>query len=140
VKEKRGSLLYAANFSVGVHLFFRAARALAECFRGRPEFVAAIQEEHHASKLDAPSGTALLLQRQLGVVEPGRRFPITSARTGNAPGIHALSYETEHETITLRHVSRSREVFAEGALAAAEWLPGHHGVFTFDDMLFRGER
>jgi 4-hydroxy-tetrahydrodipicolinate reductase len=136
VQRQGGALLHAANFSVGVHLFFRAARTLAECFRKRPEFAVTIHEEHHASKLDAPSGTALLLQRQLWEVEPGRRFPITSVRAGDAPGTHTLTYEAAHETVVLRHVTRSREVFAAGALAAAEWLPGHHGVFTFEHMLF----
>lgn len=136
VQRQGGALLHTANFSVGVHLFFRAARALAECFRKRPEFTVTIHEEHHASKLDAPSGTALLLQRQLWEIEPGRKFPITSVRAGDAPGIHTLTYEASHETVVLRHVSRSRDVFAAGAVAAAEWLPGHQGVFTFENMLF----
>jgi 4-hydroxy-tetrahydrodipicolinate reductase len=90
--------------------------------------------------VDAPSGTALLLQRQLWAEEPGRRFPITSIRAGDAPGAHTLSFEGQHETVTLSHVTRNREVFAAGALAAAEWLPGHTGVFTFEDMLFGGSR
>ncbi|HZA98676.1 MAG TPA: dihydrodipicolinate reductase C-terminal domain-containing protein [Gemmatimonadales bacterium] len=135
--EQRGTaLLHAANFSVGVHLFFHAARDLARRFRGRPEFTVSIHEEHHAAKVDAPSGTALLLQRQLWAEEPGRRFPITSERSGEAPGNHTLTYEGTFETISLSHVTRSRQVFAAGALSAAEWLPGHTGVFTFEDMLF----
>jgi 4-hydroxy-tetrahydrodipicolinate reductase len=138
VEQRHGALLHAANFSVGVHLFFRAARELARSFRGRPEFAVSIHEEHHKAKLDAPSGTALLLQRQLWVEEPGRRFPITSVRAGDAPGTHILSYEGPHETVTLTHVARSREVFAAGALAAAEWLPGRTGVFTLEDMLVGG--
>jgi 4-hydroxy-tetrahydrodipicolinate reductase len=140
VQQRGGALLHAANFSVGVHLFLRAARELARCFRGRPEFGVSILEEHHQSKVDAPSGTALLLQRQLWAEEPGRRFPITSIRAGDAPGAHTLSFEGQHETVTLSHVTRNREVFAAGALAAAEWLPGHTGVFTFEDMLFGGSR
>jgi 4-hydroxy-tetrahydrodipicolinate reductase len=138
VEQRHGALLHAANFSVGVHLFFRAARELARSFRGRPEFAVSIHEEHHKAKLDAPSGTALLLQRQLWVEEPGRRFPITSVRAGDAPGTHILSYEGPYETVTLTHVARSREVFAAGALAAAEWLPGRTGVFTLEDMLVGG--
>jgi 4-hydroxy-tetrahydrodipicolinate reductase len=78
----------------------------------------------------------LLLQRQLWAEEPGRRFPITSVRSGEAPGSHTLTYEGKFETISLAHVTRSRQVFAAGALTAAEWLPGHTGVFTFEDMLF----
>jgi 4-hydroxy-tetrahydrodipicolinate reductase len=132
--------LYAANFSVGVHLFVRAARALARSFRGRPEFEASIHEEHHKAKLDAPSGTALLLQRQLWDEEPGRRLPITSLRSGDTPGTHTLSYTAAHETISLTHVTLSREVFAAGAVVAAEWLPSHRGVYTFEDMLFEEER
>ena len=136
VEGRGGSLLHAANFSVGVHLFFRTALELARCFRGRPEYGVSIVEQHHKSKLDAPSGTALQLQRQLWSQEPGRRFPITSVRAGDVPGTHTLTYEGPHETVTLSHMTRSREVFAAGALAAAEWLPGRAGVFTFEQMLF----
>jgi 4-hydroxy-tetrahydrodipicolinate reductase len=133
-----GTVLHSPNFSVGVQLFFRAARELARSFRGRPEFVVSILEEHHAAKVDAPSGTALLLQRQLWSEEPGRRFPITSVRAGTSPGTHTLTYDGPHETVTLSHVAKSREAFAAGALAAAEWLPGHTGIFTFEEMLFGG--
>jgi 4-hydroxy-tetrahydrodipicolinate reductase len=136
VRQRDGALLHATNFSVGVHLFFRAARELARSFRGRSEFAVSIHEEHHKAKVDPTSGTALQLQRQLWEEEPGRRFPITSVREGEAPGTHALTYTGPHETVTLTHVTRSREVFAVGALTAAEWLPGRTGVFTFDQMLF----
>jgi 4-hydroxy-tetrahydrodipicolinate reductase len=136
VRQRAGALLHAVNFSVGVHLFFRVARDMARSFRGRSEFDVTIHEEHHKTKLDAPSGTALLLQRQLWNEEPGRRFSITSVRAGEALGTHTLSYTALHETVTLSHVARSREAFAEGALAAAEWLPGRTGVYTFEEMLF----
>lgn len=139
VEKKQGALLHAPNFSVGVHLFLRTARELARRFRDRPEFDHSIVEEHHAAKLDAPSGTALLLQRQLEREDPDRKFPITSVRAGAVPGTHTVTYNGAHETVTLRHVARSRESFAAGALAAAEWLPGKTGVFTFEDMLF-GDR
>ncbi len=136
VEARGGALLHAANFSVGVHLFLRTARELARNFSTRPEFAASITEEHHAAKLDSPSGTALLLQRQLGASDPQRSFPITSVREGNVAGVHVLTYEGAHETIALRHAARDREAFAAGALMAAEWLPGKTGVFTFDDLLF----
>jgi 4-hydroxy-tetrahydrodipicolinate reductase len=135
VQRKGAALLHAANFSVGVHLFFDAARQLARGFRGRPEFAATIVEQHHKTKLDAPSGTALLLQRELEAEEPGRQFPITSLRIGDSPGQHTLSYESRDETVSLSHLSRSRQAFASGALAAAEWLPGRTGLFTFSDVL-----
>jgi 4-hydroxy-tetrahydrodipicolinate reductase len=135
-EQRGGALLHGTNFSVGVQLFFRAARELARAFRGRPEFSVSIREEHHQAKLDAPSGTALVLQQQLWAEEPGRKFPISSLRSGDAPGTHTLTYQGQHETVTLSHVALSRQVFAVGALAAAEWLPGHTGVFTFEEMLF----
>ena len=136
VEQRAGALLHAANFSVGVHLFFRAALDLARAFSGRREFTVSILEEHHKTKLDAPSGTALLLQRRLWAEEPGRKFPIVSSRAGDSPGTHTLKYENQHETVTLSHVTLNRQVFASGAVAAAEWLPGHTGVFTFEQMLF----
>jgi 4-hydroxy-tetrahydrodipicolinate reductase len=112
---------------------------MARRFQGRREFEESIVEKHHASKLDAPSGTALLLQQQAGREDSGRKFPITSVREGTVPGTHTLAYEGPHETITLGHVAWSRESFAAGALAAAEWLPGKRGVFTFEDVVF-GDR
>ena len=136
VHEYGGALLHAANFSVGVHLFLRTAGELARNLSGRPEFAASITEEHHAGKLDAPSGTALLLQRRLVASDPGRQFLITSIREGHVPGTHTVNYAGPHETIILSHVARDRHAFAAGALMAAEWLPGKIGVFTFDDLLF----
>ncbi|MFL5515090.1 MAG: 4-hydroxy-tetrahydrodipicolinate reductase [Gemmatimonadales bacterium] len=138
VEGRGGALLHAANFSVGVHLFLRAARDLARRFAGHPEFDAFILEEHHAAKLDAPSGTARVLQDGLRQSDPARPFPITSVRAGAIPGIHSVSYDGAYETVSLSHVARSREGFAAGALAAAEWLPGRPGVHTFEDMLFGG--
>jgi 4-hydroxy-tetrahydrodipicolinate reductase len=135
-QQRGGALLHGANFAVGVHLLLRAARELARGFRARPEFSASIEEEHHQSKLDAPSGTALLLQRQLRAEDHGRNIPISSIRRGDAIGTHTLTYQSAHETVTLCHAAQSREVFAAGALAAVEWLPGHQGVFTFEQMLF----
>jgi 4-hydroxy-tetrahydrodipicolinate reductase len=136
VAERRGALLHAANFSIGVHLFLRAAQELARAFAGRPEFDAFIMEEHHAAKVDAPSGTGLLLQRRLEEGDDTRAFPITSVRAGSIPGTHEVTYDGMFETVRLSHVARSRQVFAAGALAAAEWLPGRTGVFTCEDMLF----
>jgi 4-hydroxy-tetrahydrodipicolinate reductase len=136
VERRNGALLHAANFSVGVHLFLRAARDLARRFAGRPELDAFILEEHHAAKLDAPSGTARELQAGLREADPGHPFPITSVRAGATPGNHALAYDGPYERVTLRHEARSRDGFAAGALVAAEWLPGHPGVHTIEDMLF----
>ena len=138
VQSRKGALLHASNFSVGVHLFLRAARELASRFAGRSEFDAFILEEHHAAKRDAPSGTAAALRAQAREADPSREFPITSVRAGYIPGTHVLTYDGPDETISLNHVARSRRAFAAGALAAAEWLPGHPGVHRFEAMLFGG--
>jgi 4-hydroxy-tetrahydrodipicolinate reductase len=138
VEARRGALLHAANFSAGVHLFLRAARDLAARFAGRPEFDSFILEEHHAAKVDAPSGTAAALRGRLREADPAREFPITSVRAGSIPGTHVVTYDGLHDTVALSHVARSRSGFAAGALAAAEWLPGRAGVHDFEAMLFGG--
>jgi 4-hydroxy-tetrahydrodipicolinate reductase len=137
VVQRKGALLHAANFSLGVHLFLRAAHDLARHLAGRPEFDAVVLEEHHAAKLDAPSGTARLLQGRLEDADPARRFPIT---VGATPGTHLVAYDGAYERLTLVHEARSRDGFAAGAVAAAEWLPGRTGVFTVEDMLFGDDR
>ncbi len=140
VKAQGGALLHSANFSVGVHLFLKAARELATRFTERPEFTASIVEEHHASKRDVPSGTALMLQQEVGASDPARSFSISSIRQGDTPGTHTLRYESTFESVTLSHVARDRQVFAAGALMAAEWISGRRGVFTFADLLFGASR
>lgn len=139
VERRGGALLHAANFSLGVHLFLRAAHDLARRFAGRAEFDAFILEEHHVAKLDAPSGTARQLQAQMRAADDARPFPITSVRAGATPGTHLVAYDGPYERVTLSHEARSRDGFAAGALAAAEWLPGHPGVHTVEDMLFGGD-
>jgi 4-hydroxy-tetrahydrodipicolinate reductase len=138
VESRRGALLHAANFSIGVHLFLRSARDLARHLAGRPEFDAFILEEHHAAKVDAPSGTAIALRARVRDADAANEFPITSIRAGSIPGTHVLTYDSPYETIALSHVARSRRGFAAGALAAAVWLPGRTGVYDFEAMLFGG--
>ncbi len=130
-----GALLVASNFALGVQLFLRAARALAEAAANRPEFDGFLHERHHVAKIDAPSGTGLLLQRTVRDVDPARPWPIVSIRAGAIPGDHELVLDSRFESITLRHSARDRRVFAAGALAAARWLIGRRGVFTLDAML-----
>jgi 4-hydroxy-tetrahydrodipicolinate reductase len=140
IARRGGALLHASNFSLGVHLFLRAARDLAGWLAGREGFDGFILEEHHAAKRDAPSGTARELQARVRAADPARPFPITSVRAGATPGTHLVAYDGPYERVTLAHEARSRGGFAAGALAAAEWLPGRSGVFTVEDMLFGEER
>ena len=138
VWQRTGALLWAANFSVGVHLFARMVREAARIARAAPGFDAHLVETHHAAKKDAPSGTAGVLERaaRSGL---GRDVPITSVRTGHVPGTHELILDAPFEQIALMHVARDRRVFADCALLAARWLVGRTGVFTMDDVLATGE-
>ena len=99
---------------------------------------ATLIETHHAAKKDRPSGTAATLARiaELGL---GREVPITSIRTGQVPGTHEVVIDSTFEQVRLIHEARDRRVFADGAIAAAEWLHGKTGVFTMSDLLQRTE-
>ncbi|MBI1808791.1 MAG: 4-hydroxy-tetrahydrodipicolinate reductase, partial [Gemmatimonadetes bacterium] len=139
VPAAKGALLWAPNFAIGVHLFTRlvaeAARLVTSANAG---FDAHLVETHHAAKLDAPSGTARLIAEH-AARELGHALPTTSVRTGSVPGTHEVVFDAPFEQITLTHVARDRRVFAAGALAAARWIVGRHGVFTLDHLLGTAE-
>jgi 4-hydroxy-tetrahydrodipicolinate reductase len=133
-----GALLWAPNFSLGVHVFARivehAARLIAQANAG---FDAAQIETHHAAKLDAPSGTARLLAQRVAL-GLGHEILTTSVRTGSVPGTHEILFDAPFEQISLTHIARDRRVFAAGSLTAARWLvgpPQRCGVFTLDHLL-----
>ena len=124
-------LLYAANFSVGVNLFFEVARSAAAALQH--QYFGQIFERHHAQKKDAPSGTAMALQK---VVQEsaGTELEITSFREGDVVGMHELVLDSPADTIYLCHTAKSRRGFADGAVRAAEWLVGKKGIFDFKDV------
>ncbi len=136
IVEKNGiGLVHAANFSIGVNLFYRAARAAGEIFARFPMYEPYITEAHHRTKKDAPSGTAKELHRQVSPLLGGREIPVSSVRAGFLPGTHELGFDSEGDTVILRHTARSRQGFAEGALLAAQWVVGKKGLFHFADIL-----
>lgn len=137
-KEKGGAVLWAANFSLGVHAVALLLRRAGELFGRLPGFDAALTEIHHAGKKDAPSGTASMLQREFSGGW-GRSVPVTSVRLGAVPGTHTLIVDGAFEQIVISHEARDRRVFAEGALVAAGWLVGRQGIFTLDDVLSEEE-
>jgi 4-hydroxy-tetrahydrodipicolinate reductase len=137
VLDLQGALVHAPNFSVGVNLFLALAATAGRVMRRAPQFDAHIVETHHAAKKDAPSGTAIALERAASS-ELARSIPITSVRTGHVPGTHELSFDGPFEQIRLTHTARDRRVFADGALYAAEWVRGRRGVFTMRDVLDLG--
>ena len=132
--ERKGAVLIAPNFSVGVAAFGEIVKAAARALRSAPGFDAHITETHHSAKQDAPSGTAANLEK-LAAKEWGRGIPITSIRTGSVPGTHEFLFDAPFEQIRIEHVARDRRVFADGALLAAKWLIGKRGVFTMSDVL-----
>jgi 4-hydroxy-tetrahydrodipicolinate reductase len=128
------AILTASNFSVGANMLFRLAADAGRLVRRFAEFDAQIVETHHAAKKDAPSGTALSVERAAAAAL-GRAIPIASVRVGSVPGVHELIFDAPFEQLRLVHDARDRRVFAEGALAAARWLVGRTGVFTMADVL-----
>ena len=137
VTEANGALVHAPNFSIGVNLFLAIAAAAGRIMRSAPEFDAHILETHHAAKKDAPSGTAIALERAAAAAL-GRSIPTSSVRTGHVPGTHELWFDGAFEQLRLMHMARDRRVFADGALRAAMWVRGKRGIFTMRDVLDLG--
>jgi 4-hydroxy-tetrahydrodipicolinate reductase len=133
--ERGAGLVYAANFSIGVNLFYRIVARAAELVGSVDGYDPFIEEAHHAKKRDAPSGTALalreILQRSLG----HSAVPIASTRAGHIPGVHRVGFDGAGDQILLEHTAKSRDGFAAGALLAAGWIVGRRGVFGFADVL-----
>lgn len=141
IVDKQGiGLIYAANFSIGVNLFFRIIRQAAECVARHPEFDPWIWEMHHTAKKDAPSGTALKLGALLKEVYGDRAVSISSNRAGQVPGTHTVGWDAEADTLTFTHTARSRKGFALGALWAAQWIRGRKGFYEFSEVLWEAQR
>lgn len=133
-QQREQALFVASNFSIGMNIMFELNRRLAQLMDGREEYAASITETHHVHKLDAPSGTAISLANDMKE-ELGRTVPITSIREGEVPGIHEVVYDSDIDTLTLRHSAKSRKGLALGAVLAAEFLEGKKGYYTMRDML-----
>ena len=134
VRAAGGALLWAPNFSIGVHIFTALVAEAARRAHEAGGFGVHLIETHHTAKLDAPSGTARQLAHAAGRAGHAP-VAITSVRVGSVPGTHELVIDGTFEQIRLVHEARDRRVFALGALAAARWIVDRRGVFTLDDML-----
>jgi 4-hydroxy-tetrahydrodipicolinate reductase len=128
----------APNFSTGVVIFEAIVAHASKLFAPQAEFGAFLHEAHHAAKVDAPSGTALLLKRAMEDAGYTRPIAVSSTRAGFIPGTHTIGFDGPAETITLSHAARDRTAFARGALAAARWIEGKRGWFTMRDVLGLG--
>lgn len=144
--EYDGTLFYASNFSLGVHIFQFVNRVLARCMNQFDEYKPSITEIHHTEKLDAPSGTAItsaeVMTDELSNWadwtmndNESKKLRITAERKPDVKGTHVLSYTSDIDTIELKHEAHSREGFALGAVKAAEWVKNKKGVYRMQDML-----
>ncbi|MGE0454350.1 MAG: 4-hydroxy-tetrahydrodipicolinate reductase [Vicinamibacteria bacterium] len=148
VAARSGGVVHAANFSVGVNLFYRIVEQAARLVCRVPEFDPYVVEKHHRLKRDAPSGTAKVLARALEAAYaprtaetalsgllPKERFQVAAVRAGGIVGEHTVGFDSGGDEILLEHRARSRRGFASGAVLAAEWIAGRSGVHGFDEVL-----
>lgn len=145
--EQNGTtFFYASNFSLGVNIFFKLNKYLAELMSGKG-YATSVEDIHHIHKLDAPSGTGITIAE--GIVEKSKnldswvegdsndpdKLSIISKREGEVPGTHSVLYTSRIDDIKITHEAHTREGFALGAVMVAEWLKGKKGVLTMDDYL-----
>lgn len=143
--EKKGGFISSSNFSLGVNLFFELNDYLAKIMAPYNSYSVAMEEIHHTQKLDAPSGTAISLAN--GVIEnsnytkwtldkpAANEIQIEALRVEDVPGTHTVTYNSNVDSIEIKHTAHNREGFALGAVIASEWLAGKQGVFTMKDVL-----
>nr|WKN34670.1 4-hydroxy-tetrahydrodipicolinate reductase [Tunicatimonas sp. TK19036] len=150
-KEKGGTFFYASNFSIGVNLFFRLNKYLAKMIGQYPQYQASVEETHHTEKKDAPSGTAITIAE--GMLEhlplngwylddekqekTESQLPIRAKREPDVPGTHVVQYQSDMDTIEIKHTAHTRESFALGAVLVAEWISTQQksGILTMNDFL-----
>ena len=128
--RRGGGLLYGTNFSIGVQKLFRLTAELAKL----DGYKFSIDETHHLTKVDAPSGTALTLKEIIQRVRPGVDVPVEAHRIADAKGEHIVRAVSEHDVLELRHDAHSRRGFALGAVRGAEWLAGKSGSWEFREI------
>ncbi len=146
-KEEDQAMLYATNFSIGVNIFFEINRRLAQLMSKQTQYNLTIEEIHHTEKLDVPSGTAISLAQQIiennihfkhwekGQTKDETSIPIESKRIENVPGTHTVTYDSNVDTIEIKHNAKNRDGFALGAVLGAEFIQNKKGIFTMKDVL-----
>jgi 4-hydroxy-tetrahydrodipicolinate reductase len=144
-KVKNGAMIYASNFSLGVNLFFEMNTYLAKLMSKFDQYKVRMEEIHHTQKLDSPSGTAITLANDIINQSQYTNWALENAnanevlinakRIENVPGTHAVIYDSEIDSIEIKHIAHSRAGFALGAVIAAEWIIGKKGVFSMKDVL-----
>ena len=150
IKQNNTGFIYSSNFSIGVNVFFRIAENAAKMFNKIDDYDVYGYELHHNKKIDSPSGTAKILgdiliknirrKNKLLFEKIGRKIEpdelhFASVRAGAIPGTHVVGFDSDADTIELKHTARSREGFALGAIMAAQWIQNKKGFYTIDNMI-----
>ena len=134
--ERAGiGVVRAANFSLGVNVFYRLVEQAAKLLAEVDGYDPYIHDWHHRAKQDSPSGTALEIRRRMARYYGAREVPITCQRAGYVPSVHWVGFDSAADTIHLEHRARSRGGLAAGALLAARWIAGRSGFHEFGDIL-----
>lgn len=145
-EDKNGAFIYGSNFSLGVNIFFELNAHLAKMMLNLKQYKITMEEVHHLQKLDAPSGTAISLANDIisnsdysswSIEKPKTidELYIEAKREEGIPGTHTVFYDSEVDSIEIKHTAHNREGFALGAVVAAEWLIGKKGIFSMKDVL-----
>jgi len=149
VAQTKGGVVHAANFSLGVNLFYKVVRDAAHLFARFPDYDPYILEKHHRQKKDAPSGTARALAKILEAAPGPRRqaatsfagaipdgqFHVAAVRAGGIVGEHTVGFDSGGDEVLLEHRARTRHGFALGSVLAAEWISQRTGLHTFDEVV-----
>lgn len=149
-KELNGSMVYGSNFSIGANLFMEINRRLSVLMNKQSQYSPAMEETHHVTKKDAPSGTAIRLAKDILAnvdrldhwelteqSDDTSKLPIKANRIGNEPGTHTIVWHSEEDDIEITHQAHNRQGFARGAIQAAVWLTAHSGFFEFQDIVLQ---
>ena len=130
-------LVYGANFSLGMNLFWEIVERTSQLMGKLPQYDPFLTEQHHRAKQDSPSGTAIRLAEIMSRHYSGRTIAIGSTRAGFIPGIHTVGFDSEADTILLEHRVRNRQGLAEGAILAAKWISDRKGLYDFHDVFIQ---
>ncbi len=146
--NKGKTLFYSSNFSIGVNILMELNRQLAIIMNNFSQYIVNIEETHHIHKLDSPSGTAIVLAKDIikkiqrlkdyntGKSGNSQLLDIISYREDEIAGIHNIIYESDVDIIELKHTAKNRKGLAEGAVLAAEWVQNRRGgVYSMYDLL-----
>lgn len=128
-------VVHAANFSLGVNVFYRVVEQAAKLLSNFEAYDPFIFDWHHRFKKDSPSGTALEIRRRMARHYGEREVPITSQRAGYIPSVHSVGFDSAADTLSFEHRAKNRQGLADGALLAARWIGGRSGFYGFQDVL-----